>query len=250
MTKLNLLSDAYSFITIVKTRLFRLSSVFFTTFIIVLFFFVQKNTMAQQPSNHPDLHKISVDSVIQTSNYTYVKATTDLNTKAWYALPKKDIQIKENYYYYNAVEMKDFKSTELKRIFASVLFINDLINPEEFSPETSQKQKTEVVKKHVISPSENGITIAELFTNRAKYNNKIIKVKGEVSKYNDGIMKRNWIHLTDNSPDSKGYDFTATTQMVVAVGEIITLEGKIVLNKDFGSGYFYEVLMEDGKVIR
>jgi hypothetical protein len=33
------------------------------------------------------------------------------------------------------------------------------------------------------------------------------------------------------------------------MGENITFEGKIVLDKDFGYGYFYSVLMEDGKPV-
>ena len=32
------------------------------------------------------------------------------------------------------------------------------------------------------------------------------------------------------------------------VGEIVTFEGKITLNKDFGSGYFYNIIMEDAKM--
>jgi hypothetical protein len=29
----------------------------------------------------------------------------------------------------------------------------------------------------------------------------------------------------------------------------ITIKGKIILNKDFGYGYTYEVIMEDAKVV-
>jgi hypothetical protein len=34
------------------------------------------------------------------------------------------------------------------------------------------------------------------------------------------------------------------------VGDIVTLEGKIVLDQDFGYGYKYELLMEDAKIIK
>ena len=36
-----------------------------------------------------------------------------------------------------------------------------------------------------------------------------------------------------------------TSDKEVKVGETITLEGKISLNKDFGYGYSFEVMMED-----
>ena len=224
---------------------FIIKSIVFPAFILI-----HINLPAQQKTtNHPDIQKITVDSVIQTSNYTYVKATTSLKSKIWFALPKKDIQYNKDYYYYNAVEMRNFKSTELKRIFPSVMFINDLINPDDLNAD-NLIQKKEVINKQVILPPEKGISIAELFKNREKYNNRIIRVSGEVIKYNEGIMKQNWIHLTDFSPDSKNFDFTATTQMETKVGDLIILEGKVTLKKDFGSGYFYEVLMEDSKIIR
>ena len=46
------------------------------------------------------------------------------------------------------------------------------------------------------------------------------------------------------------YDLVATSNMDVKVGEIVVLEGKIALDKDFGFGYFYKVIMEDSKVIQ
>ena len=32
--------------------------------------------------------------------------------------------------------------------------------------------------------------------------------------------------------------------------EIVTIEGIVVLDKDFGSGYFYEIMLEEGKVLK
>ena len=250
MIRFNKLNREFSFRSTFILKLFYSPSTLLKSLIILTFIFIHDNLSAQQkPVNHPDIHKILVDSVIQTSNYTYVKARTELNSRIWLALPKKDIQENENYYYYGAVEMGDFKSTELKRVFPSILFINDLIDPEDLNPETALNQEKPDKEKQVISPPSNGISIAELFNNRGKYNNKIIRVKGEVTKYNEGIMSRNWIHLKDYSSGSDGFDLTATTQMETQVGDIIILEGKIILNKDFGSGYFYEILMEDGKII-
>ncbi|MCX6291682.1 MAG: hypothetical protein NT126_07945 [Bacteroidetes bacterium] len=41
---------------------------------------------------------------------------------------------------------------------------------------------------------------------------------------------------------------TITIDREVKVGDVVTVEGKISLDKDFGSGYFFEVLMEDAKI--
>jgi len=32
------------------------------------------------------------------------------------------------------------------------------------------------------------------------------------------------------------------------VGDIVTIEGKIALNKDFGYGYVYDVIIEDATI--
>jgi hypothetical protein len=101
-----------------------------------------------------------------------------------------------------------------------------------------------------IEPCADCITIAKLFGDRRAYEGKVIKVKGQVTKYNGGIMGRNWVHIQDGTESRDGFDLTVTTDITVAVGEIITFEGKITLDKDFGYGYSYNVLMEEGKSIK
>lgn len=39
----------------------------------------------------------------------------------------------------------------------------------------------------------------------------------------------------------------AQAQEQVNVGDVVAFEGKISLNKDFGAGYAYDVLMEEAK---
>ena len=39
-------------------------------------------------------------------------------------------------------------------------------------------------------------------------------------------------------------DLTVTTLEEISRGELITLEGTVTLNKDFGAGYHYEIIME------
>ena len=100
-----------------------------------------------------------------------------------------------------------------------------------------------------VKPAEGGITIAELFARKDSYAGKTVKIRGQVTKYNAAIMKKNWVHIQDGSEYSGKFDLTATTDMEVAVGDIITLEGTVALNKDFGYGYSYDVLLEDSKIL-
>lgn len=100
-----------------------------------------------------------------------------------------------------------------------------------------------------VVPCEGCITISELLANKKSYAGKTVKITGRVTKYNPSIMGKNWVHLQDGSEFEGGYDLTVTTDTVVEVGETVTIEGKIALDKDFGYGYFYSVLLEEGKIL-
>lgn len=206
--------------------------------------------------SHPNVHKMVVNDVLQTTSYTYLQAEENGKLQ-WLAIPKMEAAKGETYYYQGGMEMVDFKSTELNRTFNSVLFLDGVINPDIVEGGktslngSTQKSKTVEVKIQIdIKPVAGGITIAELFSNKEKYANKVVKMRGKVTKFNSNIMNKNWIHLQDGTSSSGNFDFTAITGEVVKVDDIITIEGKIALNRDFGAGYFYNVIMENGKVTK
>lgn len=110
------------------------------------------------------------------------------------------------------------------------------------------KVKTEKIDV-VIEPCEGCIAISRLLENKESFSGKVIRVKGKITKYNPAIMGKNWIHIQDGSEYKGGFDLTITTDAEANVGDIMTFEGKVVLNKDFGYGYFYNVLMEEAKPV-
>jgi len=120
------------------------------------------------------------------------------------------------------------------------------------NPMGSQTQKVPVVIEKVnvaIEPCTDCITIAKLFADKKSYSGKVVKIKGQVTKFNPEIMGKNWVHIQDGSEFEGGFDLTVTTNIKVVLGEIVTFEGKIALDKDFGYGYFYNVLMEEAKPV-
>jgi hypothetical protein len=132
---------------------------------------------------------------------------------------------------------------------------NQSINPHDMNPHgmnaQSQGSKVAVEKIDVkIDPCKDCIKIADLLENKKTYSGKSIKVTGKVTKYNPEIMGKNWIHIQDGSEFEGVFDLTITTDQKVEIGDIITFEGKIALDKDFGYGYLYNVLMEEGKPAR
>ena len=61
-------------------------------------------------------------------------------------------------------------------------------------------------------------------------------------------MKKNWIHIQDGTEFDGKFDLTITTDQEVKVGDKISVEGNVHLDKDFGFGYFYDVIVEDAKI--
>jgi len=115
----------------------------------------------------------------------------------------------------------------------------------EKSSSSGESQPTQSTK---IDPPTDGISIDELFKNPQKYDGQTVKVKGKCVKLNTNIMNRNWIHLQDGSMADET-DLTVTTIDKVALGDIVAFEGKITLNKDFGAGYKYDIIMEDARLL-
>jgi predicted RNA-binding protein len=113
------------------------------------------------------------------------------------------------------------------------------------SPGPVQTEKVNIT----LEPCEGCIRISDLFADKNGFSGKVIRIKGIVRKFNPEIMGKNWVHIQDGTEFEGGYDLTITTNQMVSLDETVTFEGKIVLNKDFGYGYFYNILMEDAKPV-
>lgn len=101
-----------------------------------------------------------------------------------------------------------------------------------------------------VEPVQGGITISQLLADKKKYKGETVKIRGKVTKVNPDIMKKTWIHIQDGTSFDNTYDLTITSEIVPETGSIITAEGKISLNRDFGYGYKYPIIMEDAKITK
>ena len=94
------------------------------------------------------------------------------------------------------------------------------------------------------------ISIAELFNQKEQLLGKQVTVQGKVVKYSPSIMGTNWLHLQDGSTSTNNNnDLTITTLAKVEVGNLVMVQGAITLNKDFGAGYKFDVIIENANVI-
>ena len=91
-------------------------------------------------------------------------------------------------------------------------------------------------------------TIAAVYKEKAALSGKAVTVQGKVVKVNNGIMGRNFLHIQDGSGDKDSNDLTVTSKQTANIGDQITVTGNVVLNKDFGAGYAYPLLMEEATI--
>jgi hypothetical protein len=103
-----------------------------------------------------------------------------------------------------------------------------------------------------IEPVEGGETIGAIFEHKAELVGREVTLRGKVVKSNAGILGRNWIHLRDGTSGPEGNDdLTVTspsTTTAAEVGDTVLVRGTVVLEKDFGYGYRYDLLIEDATV--
>ncbi len=218
----------------------------------------QEQTQAQNQTqvavNSSNIHKATALEVIQTTSYTYLRVKEN-NIESWLAVPKMEAKVGATYYYKGGVEMKDFQSKELGKNFESVFFLGGvatspgaLEKPAQSASSYTSTAKSTLVKREInVEPANDGITIAELFSNKEKYEGKTVKIRAQVTKFNAAIMNKNWVHLQDGTEHNEKFDLVATSTKIFKVGDVITITGKVALNKDFGYGYLYEVMMEDAE---
>ena len=202
-----------------------------------------------------DIHEVVVDEVLQAGSYTYLHVN-ERGMEKWLSVPSMIASAGDTYYYVGGLVMENFESKDLNRTFESVLFLEQVYS----TPPQPQTQETASGSPHTgaveaekmnfsVETAEGGITIAELFSDKKAYDGKTVRIRGAVTKFNPAIMDKNWIHLQDGTDHDGIFDLTVTSGQMVEPGATITVEGKISLDKDFGFGYFYEVIMEDAEIV-
>jgi len=202
-----------------------------------------------------DVHKIVVKEVVDGGNYTFLNVEENAQNY-WMAVASIPVIVGETYYYDGGMVMKDFESKQLNKTFDEIVFVNTIR-----ATEILEAAAIEAENPHVAAPvafendvkiekPKNGTSLAELFSAKKSFSTKSIIVKGKVVKVNNGIMDKNWVHIVDGTQFENQSDLTITTTETVNIGDIVTFKGVIVLDKDFGQGYVYDILLEEAKLVK
>jgi len=225
---------------------------------------------AAAPSTHASATSGSVQNstfsgkVIETMNtggYTYVRLVSGTN-KLWAAGPQSEVKVGDSVAISDAMPMPNYHSKTLNRDFEVVYFAADLtING---NRATIGPKAAELPKNHPpisgspggskidfggIKKAKGGKTIEEIIAEKAKLKGRQVTVRAKVVKYNAMILGKNWVHLRDGTGGQGSNDLLITTASTVKLGDTVVATGVVSLNKDFGSNYKYDVMIEDAKLV-
>ena len=198
----------------------------------------------------------AVLETMDASGYTYV--FLDLGEEQrWYAGPVTSVSVGDVVQTENGMSMGPFTSKTLNRSFDDLYFVSVLGNlsapqmPAGHPTTPAQAASTEATITDVsVEAVEGGQDIASVYANKDSLAGQQVSLRGKVVKYNSGILGWNFLHIQDGSGDSAdgSNDLTVTSPGETAVGETVVVSGTLILDKDFGAGYSFPVMMEDASI--
>ena len=240
--------------------------------------------LSRTPSQAPAAPQLAASSgkVVQkldASSYTYIRLDDGAGNETWAAVPKTQLEIGEQIALKGGTVMRNFNSKTLNRTFDSIIFATGVIRAagdknaqtqaatmagsdvtrsgmaaHGLTPQTRSSHATVSFTKLKVekSTAQNGYTVGELFAKGASLNKQKVTVKGQVVKVNPDIMGKNWLHIQDGTGDlaKNTHDLVVTSADIAEKGAIISLEGILAADKDFGSGYRYDVIVEDAVLMK
>lgn len=235
----------------------------------------------------PALTSVSgtVLETMDASDYTYMRLKTP-GGEVWTAVNKSKVAKGDSVTVVNAMTMDGFTSKTLNRTFDKILF-GVLAGPGGVPPAgaaraaaaalpmvsdhpptagtTGGETPQQMAAQHGQAASgpddvpdvkvpkaegPNARTVSELWAQRAALKGKEVVVKAKVVKVTASVMGRNWLHVRDGSGSkaAKDNDLAVTTEASAKVGDVVTVTGVVSVDKDFGAGYAYPVIVENAKL--
>ena len=245
-------------------------------FILIIALFTTTN-YAAEPGHEGHDHEKNVHTASEAIYYgkvleiqsvmgsKYLKVDEN-GTQHWVAIANAPVTVGDKIGYDKRTIMHDFKSKSLGKTFKEIIFASDVYLPQKAHKPKSMKDMLGLGSKDPhkgmgmgMSPDEEGkpakpfvqkdvYTVEEVHMWRKSLEGHVISLEGTVFKVSHQIMKRDWVHIGDGTGIEKELTddlvFTAASTDIKA-GDKVIAKGKVVVNKDFGYGYFYKVLIQD-----
>ena len=230
----------------------------------------------QSPSTKPEgLSKMfegTVVEVIDAGRHFYVSVKNG-EELVWIAMTAFDGKPGDKVIVPPGVPVADLHSTELNRKFKMVYFVggirkvdNGSEGPEKSKLPQSHPDTTAPADNSMIHPSmedftagpavdigkvekaKGGLTVFEIISESKNLAGKNILVRAKVTRFTGNIMGKNWIRVRDGSGDNGQNELVVTTGDEARIGDVILISGIVSVDRDFGFGKKYQVIVENAKI--
>jgi len=245
----------------------------------------QPTATAETDESSGDALSGTVLERIAVQRYTYLRIGDAGSEGTWVAVPSCEAKVGDRVSVRGAQRMTDFQSPTLKRTFPTIYF-GQLEEAETGSgvhasagemdnPHAGLSDRTDVaadnegstLPAHHMTPQTLaepvevgqvakatgplGRTVAQVYAERAKLNGKQVRVRGVVVKSVANVLDRTFIHVRDGSGNAENNtnDLTITAAAAPKVGDKLLYEGTLAVDKDYGSGYRYQAVLENASVV-
>ena len=228
-----------------------------------------------------------VVETFDSAGYTYLQIDNGTE-KIWAAIGLTKLETGQQVSLINGPVMQNFHSKSLNRTFPEIIFSAGLAGTQEvdhgakpmgdsgedkfmaalttgggqkapmnISASQASGGSTKAVvafQNEKIEKAEGatGYTVGEIYSQAHDLNGKTVKIRGKVVKVSPNIMGVNWLHLQDGSGDAmkNQHDLVVTSDALAELGSVVIVEGVLAADKDFGSGYEYDAIVEQAKVVK
>lgn len=215
----------------------------------------------------------TIVETMDSGGYTYMKLKT-AQGELWVATPQAQVKKGQLVSVVSQMTAEKFQSSTLKRTFDRIVF-GTLEAPGAPAAQSAQQTATPAMPPNMppnmasamgsaadhmkaradvgdvkVAKAEGGKSVAEVWAGRAALADKEVVVRGKVVKFLGGIMGTNFLHVRDGSgSEANGdHDLTVTTSEMASVGDVVTIRGVVHVDKDFGAGYRYPVIVEKASI--
>ena len=195
--------------------------------------------------NAGDVFEGVVVDTLDGGGYTYLQIE-DAKKKYWIAVEGLKIDKGTEVRFTEELRAKNFESKSLNRVFDEIVFASNLQYRTSVPESANIALVTELVK---VSPyqQKDTISVAQAWKERVKLNGKNISIRGKVVKVSKNIMEKNWIHIQDGTGEGAevGRIVFTSKDDTINVGDVVTAQGVVSADKNFGSGYVYKIIVEN-----
>jgi uncharacterized protein YdeI (BOF family) len=208
----------------------------------------------------------AVAETMNSGGYTYARLTMG-GKDTWIAGSEFPVNVGDQLTAAVDMPMENFRSRTLNRDFPIIYFVREVVmngTPVAASAASTSAGEPAMAGSHggsdsaasekpeeptliaAVAPTPGSVKIADVWAKRKALSGQPLVLRGQIVKVNLAIMGANWYHLQDGSGVVKDgtHDLVVTSAAELKAGDVVTVNGTLTTDKDFGAGYSYEAIVE------